>query len=525
MLVALWSAKGGSGTSVFTAACALVLARDAHDADHACGVRVADLAGDLPAIFGLGADPARRARSTGSPPGPRLPPTRSTGSCVEVAPGIALLPRGRSGSPGGCPRSARAGAALAVALREARPRRSSTAARRRDPASRAVVEVADVVRRRAARLLPRAPTRGARLRRSRRPPRRVLLEEPGRSLSANDVSEVLDLPVLARVPVKPPIARAVDAGVLATRLPEPLARAANDLLRRLDPPWGPERRRRVTLVGDPGRPSPPITASSSSASTGGWSPTERDELASPRDTAVRGRLARAAPRRAAAALERAVRRAARRAHPRGRRPRAARAAPRRSDRHRGDDQRSRPGLRRASGRLEPVALGLDARGDRPPRRTGRRTARPPARPVVADGRRPPPRRLPAARGDPAARGRRAVRHHPPIRCAGRHARATSASTGTAAAVLGAAVAARMEPPRRGRDQRGQDHAAQHACRRRSRTPSASSPSRRPRSCGSRNRTWCGSRPARPMPRASAGSTVRDAGARGAADAPRSPRRR
>ena len=62
----------------------------------------------------------------------------------------------------------------------------------------------------------------------------VLLEEPGRSLSANDVSEVFDLPVLARVPVKPLIARAVDAGVLATRLPEPLARAANDLLRRLD---------------------------------------------------------------------------------------------------------------------------------------------------------------------------------------------------------------------------------------------------------------------------------------------------
>ena len=54
----------------------------------------------------------------------------------------------------------------------------------------------------------------------------VLLEEPGRSLAARDVSEVLDIPVLARVPVKHPIARAVDAGVLSTRLPEPLARAA-----------------------------------------------------------------------------------------------------------------------------------------------------------------------------------------------------------------------------------------------------------------------------------------------------------
>jgi hypothetical protein len=49
---------------------------------------------------------------------------------------------------------------------------------------------------------------------------------------------VFDLPVLARVPVKSIVARSVDAGVLATRLPESLARSANDLLRRLDPSSG-----------------------------------------------------------------------------------------------------------------------------------------------------------------------------------------------------------------------------------------------------------------------------------------------
>ena len=80
----------------------------------------------------------------------------------------------------------------------------------------------------------------------------VLLEEAGRTLSARDVAQVFDLPVLARVPVKSIIARAVDAGVLATRLPESLARSANDLLRRLDPSLGSERRRRVTLVVDSG---------------------------------------------------------------------------------------------------------------------------------------------------------------------------------------------------------------------------------------------------------------------------------
>ena len=84
---------------------------------------------------------------------------------------------------------------------------------------------------------------------------------------------------------------------------------------------------------------------------------------------------------------------------------------------------------------------------------------------------------------------------------------------------------RMEPPRRRGDQRGQDHAAQRPVAVRSRPPNASSPSRRRPSCGWRSRTWCGSKPDRPMPRVSAASTVRDAGASGAADAPRSRRGR
>src|SRR5262249_57486842 len=52
MLVWFWSPKGGSGTSVITAAAALLLARDRPD------VRVADLTGDLPAVLALAQDPA-----------------------------------------------------------------------------------------------------------------------------------------------------------------------------------------------------------------------------------------------------------------------------------------------------------------------------------------------------------------------------------------------------------------------------------------------------------------------------------
>lgn len=46
----------------------------------------------------------------------------------------------------------------------------------------------------------------------------VLLTEPGRALSAADVSDVLGAPVVAQVPVEPAVARVIDAGLLLARL-------------------------------------------------------------------------------------------------------------------------------------------------------------------------------------------------------------------------------------------------------------------------------------------------------------------
>lgn len=53
----------------------------------------------------------------------------------------------------------------------------------------------------------------------------VLVQEPGRALGASDVAQVLGLPIAARIPIRSSIARAIDAGVLATRLPETLGEA------------------------------------------------------------------------------------------------------------------------------------------------------------------------------------------------------------------------------------------------------------------------------------------------------------
>lgn len=58
----------------------------------------------------------------------------------------------------------------------------------------------------------------------------VVVTEPGRALDPEDVCAVTGLPVMATVALRADIARAVDAGVFAGRLPEPLATAAAHIL-------------------------------------------------------------------------------------------------------------------------------------------------------------------------------------------------------------------------------------------------------------------------------------------------------
>jgi hypothetical protein len=58
-----------------------------------------------------------------------------------------------------------------------------------------------------------------------RPSGVVLVREAGRSLTRRDVEEALQVPVRAELDVEPTVARAVDAGLLASRLPRSLAHA------------------------------------------------------------------------------------------------------------------------------------------------------------------------------------------------------------------------------------------------------------------------------------------------------------
>jgi MinD-like ATPase involved in chromosome partitioning or flagellar assembly len=237
LLFALWSPKGGSGTSVVSAALGSFLAR------RRPAVLV-DLAGDLPAIAGL-------SPYGPSPQGP-LPyptllhwlaagPTAPSDVLEElVCPlddRLGLLPLGER-LPVGPELRPECGAALAAALAGG-PDVVADAGRADHGVQRAFVEVADasVIVLRACYLALRRAV-GDEL--TARAAGAVLVAEPGRSLNSRDVADVLGCPVLATIRFDPSVARAVDAGLLISRPPPVLARPLRSLAGALD-----ARRRRA----------------------------------------------------------------------------------------------------------------------------------------------------------------------------------------------------------------------------------------------------------------------------------------
>ena len=210
MLVACWSAKGGSGTTVVAAALALSFARASE------GAVLADLAGDAPCVLGL-PEPDGPGLTEWLDAGASVPADALTRIEVDAAPGLSLLPRGAAPPPA----SPRADVLASLLLGDSRTVVADCGV---GPvgAARAVAAAASVS------LLVVRPCYIA-LRRALAAPLRpsgvVLVSEPGRSLGRLDVEDVLGVPVRAEVAVDASVARAVDAGLLASRLPRSLERA------------------------------------------------------------------------------------------------------------------------------------------------------------------------------------------------------------------------------------------------------------------------------------------------------------
>jgi hypothetical protein len=207
MVITCWSVKGGSGTTVVAASLALLLGRRSD-----VGVLLVDLAGDTPAVLGMAEPTGRGVGDWLDAGGGDLATLRQLE--IEAALSVRLIPMGT--------RSLASGAGLMEVL---------TGDERTVIIDAGVLSpgpTLDVIANATTSLLVLRPCYLALRRASLAPVRPsgvVLVNEPGRALGRKDVEAVLGVPVVADVLIDPNVARAVDAGLLAGRLPRTLARS------------------------------------------------------------------------------------------------------------------------------------------------------------------------------------------------------------------------------------------------------------------------------------------------------------
>jgi MinD superfamily P-loop ATPase len=237
MVIACWSVKGGSGTTVVASCLAVVAARVTEQM-----TLLVDLAGDAPAALGVDqpsdggvADWLAAARTVVAPGGASwtsidagrgaTDPGQRDLEALEsrVDDRLSVLARGAR-SVDAVPVTS--GALLSERLSADGRIVVVDAGTRAPEVDGGVTErvIADADRS----LLVIRPCYLA-LRHVARNTRRIdgviVVTEPGRSLAAADVASVTGAPVVAQVPCEPQIARVVDAGLLCSRVPRNVERA------------------------------------------------------------------------------------------------------------------------------------------------------------------------------------------------------------------------------------------------------------------------------------------------------------
>ena len=223
-MIVCWSVKGGNGTTVVAAALALVLAQH-----HEAGARLIDMLGDTPSALGM-SEPASEGiaewlSATDHPGAEAL-----NNLMLPVTAHLGVIPRGRNiivpslvnpdrlrdlalvVAESDLPTIVDAGSGLAtIPIIEYATR------------SLLIIRPCYLALRRASRL-------------TTKPDGVIVITEPGRALGVHDVESVVGAPVLAEIPFDPAIARAVDAGLLAGRVPTLLAKHLADVCSPLSRP-------------------------------------------------------------------------------------------------------------------------------------------------------------------------------------------------------------------------------------------------------------------------------------------------
>lgn len=226
MLTACWSPKGGCGTTVVCCALAVVLARSGEDSP---GSLLVDLSGDVPAALGLAgtggpgvADWLAAESGVGADALGAMEVDAGNGLSVlrwvTLAPGSPMPGSARGVGAELTDRAEDLAAGLSAGHRpvvvdcgraDAGPGLTVAAAADQ---SFMVLRPCYLAMRRAL----EAPIRPSGI---------IVVREPDRALAVGDIEDVLGVPVRAEVAYDPAVARAVDAGLLARRLPRGLQRA------------------------------------------------------------------------------------------------------------------------------------------------------------------------------------------------------------------------------------------------------------------------------------------------------------
>ena len=201
-MIVCWSLKGGSGTTVVSAALALTLAQR-----NTATVRIVDLAGDIPSALGI-AEPSGEGVTNW------LQQQRFAIQSLQipVTARVSLIPRGDG----------------QLMHHDLTTEHCNTLATELDTSNELTVvdagsgHIPQLVNNATTSLLVIRPCYLA-LRKAAhlavKPHGIVLINEPGRSLGKRDVESVVGAPVLVELPLDPTIARCVDAGLLASRIP------------------------------------------------------------------------------------------------------------------------------------------------------------------------------------------------------------------------------------------------------------------------------------------------------------------
>jgi hypothetical protein len=206
-----WSLKGGTGTSVVATAMALCSSIE---------TTLVDLDGDVPAVLGLDEPSGQGVADWLASDAPASALADVT---VEVVAATTLVPRGRSTIDPTSPRWAELTNWLGS-------RRNAVidAGTGPPPVGLMCTDVCSLLVTRGCYLALRPAAQV-----DRRPDGVVLLAEPGRALGRTEVSAALGAPVVGTISVDPAVARAVDAGLLSTRLPRLLQREAGRIADRV----------------------------------------------------------------------------------------------------------------------------------------------------------------------------------------------------------------------------------------------------------------------------------------------------